>query len=263
MVHAIPDILAQIAENKRKEMVRLLAKRRALEAAAEAAIAGRRDFQRAMEAGNPSVIAEIKQASPSKGILSLDFDPVRTALEYQSGGAAALSVLTDEVFFKGSLKHLEAARSSVRLPALRKDFTIDELHVIEAAAHEADAVLLIAALLSEAQLRSFRELAEQYRMAAVVEVHDEAELDQALGSGARIVGVNNRDLRTFEVTLDTSLKLAQSMPPGVIAVAESGIHSRADIDRLRSAGYRGFLVGEYLMKSPDPAAALRELTGCS
>lgn len=263
MVHAIPDILAQIAENKRKELALSLPLRPGLERSAEAATASRRNFRQALEQISPAIIAEIKQASPSKGILSTDFDPVRTALQYHHGGAAAISVLTDQVYFKGSLSHLESARSAVALPVLRKDFTLDEFHVIEAAAHGADAILLIAALLTEQQLRSLRKLASQYAMAALVEVHDEAELHQALSSGAEIVGVNNRNLRTFEVTLDVSLNLARWMPPGVIAVAESGIHSRADVSLLQKAGYRGFLIGEHLMKSPDPAAALRELTACS
>jgi indole-3-glycerol phosphate synthase len=170
-----------------------------------------------------------------------------------------LSVLTDEEFFKGKLADLEAARSAVAVPVLRKDFTIDEFHIIEAAAHGADAILLIAAILDVQQLRGFRELAARYGMAALVEVHDDYELDAALDSGADIVGVNNRNLHTFEVTLDTSLHLAGKMPAGVVKVAESGIHSRADVQRLQTAGFHAFLVGEHLMKSADPAAALREL----
>jgi indole-3-glycerol phosphate synthase len=151
------------------------------------------------------------------------------------------------------------ARSAVGLPVLRKDFTIDEVHVIEAAAHGADAILLIAALLDELTMRRFRELAAHYKMDALVEVHDEAELDRALDSGAEIVGVNNRNLHTFEVTLETSLRLAEKIPSRVVKVSESGIHSSADVKTLRGAGFHAFLVGEHLMKSPDPAAALREL----
>ncbi len=147
----------------------------------------------------------------------------------------------------------------MKIPVLRKDFTIDELHVIEAAAHGADAILLIAAILDEASIRRFRELAATYHMAALVEVHDGEELEVALASGAEIVGVNNRNLHTFEVTLETSLDLAPRIPAGVICVAESGIHSSADVARLRAAGYQGFLVGEHLMKSADPAAAIRAL----
>jgi indole-3-glycerol phosphate synthase len=218
-----------------------------------------RDFRAALIASPPAIIAEIKQASPSKGVFTDDFQPASIAKLYEAGGAAALSILTDEEFFKGKLADLEAARSAVAVPVLRKDFTIDEFHVIEAAAHGADAILLIAAILDVQQLRDFRELAGQYGMAALVEVHDDYELDAALDSGANIVGVNNRNLHTFEVALDTSLRLAAKMPAVVVKVAESGIHSRADVQRLQAAGLHAFLVGEHLMKSADPAAALREL----
>ena len=191
--------------------------------------------------------------------MSENFDPAAIAQVYEAGGAAAISVLTDREFFKGSLDDLLAARAAIRIPVLRKDFTIDEFHVVEAAAYGADAILLIAALLDESELRRFRELAATYHMAALVEVHDETELDRALASGAEIVGVNNRNLHTFEVTLETSLRLAEKIPAGVVKVTESGIHSSADVKRLRAAGFHAFLVGEHLMKSPDPAAALREL----
>jgi len=170
-----------------------------------------------------------------------------------------LSILTDEEFFKGRLADLEAARRAVSIPVLRKDFTIDEFHIVESAAHGADAILLIAAILDVQQLRGFRELAAQYGMAALVEVHDDYELNAALDSGADIVGVNNRNLHTFEVTIDTSLRLAGKMPAAVVKVAESGIHSRADVQRLQAVGFHAFLVGEHLMKSADPAAALRKL----
>ena len=205
------------------------------------------------------MIAEIKKASPSKGILATEFDPASIARLYQQGGAAALSVLTDEKHFQGSLSDLESARAAVGIPVLRKDFTIDAYHVHQAAAHGADAILLIAAILSERQMRDFRELGEHYRMAALVEVHDEEELKPAIASGARIIGVNNRNLHTFEVSLETSLDLADQIPSGVVRVAESGIHSSVDIERLRAAGYEAFLVGEHLMKSGDPVAALRAL----
>jgi indole-3-glycerol phosphate synthase len=168
-------------------------------------------------------------------------------------------VLTDREYFHGGLADLEAARAAVTLPVLRKDFTIDEVQIIEAAAHGADAILLIAALLSERELRDFRELAGKLRMAAVVEVHADSELDAALASGAEIVGVNNRDLHTFAVTLDTSIRLGARIPDGVTRVAESGLRSRADVARLRDVGFHAFLVGEYLMKSADPSAAIREL----
>ncbi len=231
------------------------------EQAAEVRLAGRRDFRGALAARTPAVIAEVKKASPSKGILSYDFDPVRIARTYQEGGAAALSVLTDEAFFQGSLADLENARAAVGIPVIRKDFTIDALQILEAAAHGADAILLIAAILSERQIRDFREAAARYRLSALVEVHNRRELDSAVAAGADLIGVNNRNLSTFEVTLDTSIELAQHMPAGAILVSESGIHNASDIVRLRAAGYTAFLVGEHLMKSGDPAAALRELAG--
>ncbi len=218
-----------------------------------------RDFKSALTAAPPAIISEIKKASPSKGVLTEEFHPAAIAKLYAAGGAAALSVLTDEEFFKGALGDLEAARAAVTIPVLRKDFTIDEFCVVQAAAHGADAILLIVAILDVAQLRGFRELAARYGMAALVEVHDDHELDAALESGAEIVGVNNRNLHTFEVSLDTSLRLVARMPAGVVKVAESGIHSRADVELLRGAGFHAFLVGEHLMKSVDPARALREL----
>jgi indole-3-glycerol phosphate synthase len=218
-----------------------------------------RDLRAALTIALPAIIAEIKQASPSKGVFTVNFDPAVIAKLYSAGGAAALSVLTDEEFFQGELADLECARAAVSIPVLRKDFTIDEVHVIEAAAHGTDAILLIAAILDVAQMRGFRELAAEYGMAALVEVHDDRDLDAALDSGADIVGVNNRNLHTFEVTLDTSLRLVEKIPAEVVKVAESGIHSRADVQRLSAAGFHAFLVGEHLMKSADPAAALREL----
>ena len=256
MVKAIPDILAQIVEQKKLELAQ---REGGLERRAEESMAGRRYFARALIDRQPAIIAEIKRASPSKGTLAEDFDPPALARAYEQGGAAALSVLTDEKHFQGTLSHLESARSAVRLPVLRKDFTIDPYHVHQAAAHGADAILLIAAILSERELRDFRELAEHYRMAALVEVHGEEELEPAVASGARIIGVNNRDLRTFHVDLNVSLRLADKIPAGVIKVAESGIHTAADVRRLQAAGYNSFLIGEHLMKSGDPARALQAL----
>ncbi len=256
MAVVVPDILARIVDHKRTELRNTSQQRAELERSA----ANRqqvRNFRASLISSKPAIIAEIKKASPSKGVLSEDFDPSAIAKLYASGGAAALSVLTDREFFKGSLDDLGLARASVDLPVLRKDFTIDEVQIIEAAAHGADAILLIAALLDELAMRRFRELAAHYQMAALVEVHDEAELDRALGSGAEIVGVNNRNLHTFEVTLETSLRLAEKIPSGVIKVSESGINSAADVKRL--TGYNAFLVGEHLMKSLDAVAALREL----
>ena len=258
MVRAVPDILARIVEHKRAELVQDAARRGELERRA-ADRTDHRDFRAALTADPPAIIGEIKKASPSKGVLTAQFDPVSIARTYSSGGAAALSVLTDREFFQGSLENMEAARAAVSLPVLRKDFTLDPFHVIEAAAHGADAILLIAALLEEKEMRDLRELAALYRMASLVEVHDGAELEAALGSGAQIVGVNNRNLHTFEVALETSLQLAEKIPANVVRVSESGIHSRADVAKLTAAGFNAFLVGEHLMKSADPAAALREL----
>ncbi len=256
MVKALPDILATIVEQKKLD---LAVREHDVEERAERSMAQRRDFTGALTNRQPAVIAEIKKASPSKGVLAAEFDPAAIAQLYEQGGAAALSVLTDEKHFQGSLSDLGAARAAVRIPALRKDFTIDLYHVHQAAAYGADAILLIAAILSERQMRDFRELAEHYGMAALVEVHDEEELQPAIASGARLVGVNNRNLHTFEVSLETSLRLAEKIPAGVVRVAESGIHSSADVRRLRAAGYQAFLVGEHLMKSGDPAGALKAL----
>jgi indole-3-glycerol phosphate synthase len=256
MVKALPDILATIVEQKKLD---LAVREAGIEERAERSVAERRDFLAALTGRETAIIAEIKRASPSKGVLAAEFEPARIASQYQQGGAAALSVLTDEKHFQGSLSDLESARGAVRLPALRKDFTIDAYHVHQAAAYGADAILLIAAILTERQMRDFRELAEHYHMAALVEVHDEEELKPALASGARIIGINNRDLHTFEVSLETSIRLAEKIPPGVVRVAESGIHSMADVQTLRAAGYRAFLVGEHLMKSGDPVGALRAL----
>jgi indole-3-glycerol phosphate synthase len=170
-----------------------------------------------------------------------------------------MSVLTDAEFFGGSFADLKAARGASRMPVLRKDFTLDAVHVVEAAANGADAILLIAAILTPAQMRGYRELAAMYGMAALVEVHDSEELGAAIDSGADIIGVNNRDLRTFQVNLETSLRLSEGIPDGVLKIAESGIHSRADRLLLEGAGFHAFLVGERLMTAPDPETALREL----
>jgi indole-3-glycerol phosphate synthase len=259
MVQSVPDILARIVEQKQRELDGATVPRAELERLAAANRLERRDFAAALLARPPAIIAEIKKASPSKGLLAPDFDPRRLARDYQAGGAACLSVLTDREFFQGSLENLEAARAEVSLPVLRKDFTTSDYHVAEAAAHGADAILLIAAILSEAQMRDYRELAESYGMAALVEVHADDELDAALASGARIVGVNNRNLRTFEVTLETAVRLNARIPEGIIKVAESGIHDAADVHRLSASGFHAFLVGEHLVKSGDPRAALENL----
>jgi indole-3-glycerol phosphate synthase len=261
LIDTVPDILARIVAKKRADLAATVQPLEAWEREAELRLPARRDFRAALAAGAPAIIAEIKKASPSKGVLSHDFDPPRIARAYESGGAAALSVLTDQAFFQGSLNDLQAARAAVSLPVLRKDFTIDPTQILEAAAHGADAILLIAAILSVRQIRDFREVAGRYRLTALVEVHNLRELDNAIEAGADLIGVNNRNLSTFEVTLETSLSLAEHMPPGALLVSESGIHDAADIVRLRAAGYHAFLVGEHLMKSGDPAAALQTLVG--
>ncbi len=257
MTGAIPDILAQIVASKREQRAAASVPLDALEK--RAAEIARRNFSSALTADPPAIIAEIKRASPSCGPLAPHLDSVALAKAYARGGAAALSVLTEERHFAGSLADLEAARAAVELPVLRKDFTLDEYHVVEAAAHGADAVLLIAAILPVGRLRTLREEAERFGMAALVEVHDEEELKAALDSGARIIGINNRNLRTFEVRLETSLRLAERIPAHVVKVSESGIHSPQDIARLREAGFQAFLVGEHLVRAADPAEAVRSL----
>jgi indole-3-glycerol phosphate synthase len=258
MVSAATGILARIVAHKRDSLREASRHRDELEQRASHRLAAR-DFRAALRSNSPAIIAEIKQASPSKGVLAENFNPASIARAYAQGGAAALSVLTDREFFQGELADLESARAACKIPVLRKDFTIDEFHVIEAAAHGADAILLIAAVLSESEMTRFRELAAKFGMAALVEVHDGDELDVALASGAEIVGVNNRNLNTFEVTLETSLRLVEKIPSNVIKVSESGIHSNSDVRKLVAAGFDAFLVGEHLMKSANPADALREL----
>jgi indole-3-glycerol phosphate synthase len=258
--HDVPDILARIVATKREELARMGPSLENWERQADVGRRTRRDFRAALAARVPAVIAEIKKASPSKGIHSADFDSAAIARRYEAGGAAALSVLTDARHFQGSLDDLRKARAAAPLPVLRKDFTIDPLHVLEAAANGADAILLIAAILTGREIREFRELAARHGMAALVEVHNRRELDAAIAAGADLIGVNNRDLSTFEVTLETSLELAAHMPEGAVRVSESGIHSPGDVRRLLDAGYHAFLVGEHLMRSGDPAASLRALT---
>ncbi len=228
--------------------------RNALERAAET-----RSLKKSLLRHSPAIIAEIKKASPSAGLLRRDFDPVEIAREYEDAGAAALSVLTEVKYFQGNLEVLARLRWNSTLPLLRKDFIIDLYQIIEARHANADAVLLIAALLDSAQLRLLREEAEINGMDALVEVHGEDELDKALESGATLIGVNNRDLRTFAVSLDVCLKLAPRLPKEVVAVAESGIRTADDVLRLAGVGYRGFLVGEQLMRAASPGAALRSL----
>jgi indole-3-glycerol phosphate synthase len=210
-----------------------------------------------------AVIAEIKKASPSKGLIRADFNVAWLAQSYFAGGAAALSVLTDEPFFQGSLRNLELASAAVSLPCLRKDFTVDEYQIVEARAHHGDAILLIAAALTDGELRRFAQAAHSLSLDVLVEVHTAEELDRvlcALGEGgADAIGVNNRDLKTFEVRLETSLELVERIPSAVVRVAESGIATKEDLARLRVAGFDAFLIGESLMRQPDPGAALKAL----
>jgi len=214
-------------------------------------------------ASGPAVIAEIKKASPSKGLIRADFEVDSLARSYQAGGAAVLSVLTDEPFFQGSLRNLELASKAIRLPCLRKDFMVDEYQIAEARAHRADAILLIAAALTGAEMQRFAAVARGTDLDVLVEVHTGEELDrvlEALGeTGADAIGVNNRNLKTFEVSLETSLSLVEKIPASVVRVAESGIATSADLARLRAAGFDAFLIGESLMRQADPGAALAEL----
>jgi indole-3-glycerol phosphate synthase len=209
----------------------------------------------------PAIIAELKKASPSKGLIRADFRVPELARELEEAGAAALSVLTDERFFQGSLRNLEMASEAISLPCLRKDFIVDEFQLLEARAHRADAVLLIVAALTDEELVAFSRRARDFELDVLCEVHDAAELERALEAGCTTIGVNNRDLHTFQVDLNTSLHLAEVMPVGVVKVAESGIESGDDIARLRAAGYDAFLIGESLMRAPHPGEALRELLG--
>ena len=279
MTHPGPmTILDAIVEEKKQEVARLPQRslsvtdlRTALEARG-----GRRDFAGALRkprGGPVALIAEVKKASPSAGVIRPGFDPVRIAREYEAAGANCLSVLTDQKFFQGSLEYLKQIRAAVELPLLRKDFIIDERQILEAIEWGADAILLIVAILSDAQLRRFHALAAGAGLAALVEVHDEAELDRALNAGAGLIGVNNRDLKTFKVDLATTERLAARLrspsrttqlatrTPSPLLVAESGIRTRADVKRLAKCGARAILVGESLMKYEDISAKARELLG--
>ena len=207
-----------------------------------------------------NVIAEFKRRSPSKGIIRANADPAAIAMAYQQGGAVAMSVLTEEDYFSGSLADFAAVRDTTTMPLLRKDFVFDEYQVYETAAAGADALLLIVAALTDTQLRDLRRVTEdQFGLDALVEVHDSNELQRARQAGARLIGVNNRDLRSFAVSLETSMMLALEAPNDVLLISESGLHSHDDLLRLREAGYQGFLIGESLMRANDPAAALKRL----
>jgi indole-3-glycerol phosphate synthase len=219
----------------------------------------RYDFAAAISEPGLRVIAEIKKASPSAGVLRADFQPAVIARGYEAAGAAALSVLTEEDHFQGSLAHLREVRQTVALPILRKDFIVDDYQIYEAAAAGADAVLLIVAALGDSDLRLFLAVARALRLSALVEVHSEEETRRAVGAGAKIIGVNNRNLRTLAVDLETSLRLRALIPPECLAVSESGIQTADDLRKLADAGYHAVLIGERLMTQPDPGEALREL----
>jgi len=218
-----------------------------------------RDFGAALTRDSLNVITELKKASPSAGLIRADFDPVALAKGFESAGAVALSVVTEEEFFQGDLKYMRDARAAVGLPVLRKDFIVDPWQVWETRAAGADAFLLIVAILDDVALRELLELGRKLKMEALVEVHSREELTRAIDAGARIIGVNNRDLRTFEVNLETSLELVNSIPDACVAVSESGIREYAHLKTLRAAGFDAFLVGEHLMTMPEPAAGLRDL----
>jgi indole-3-glycerol phosphate synthase len=262
------DILNKIVAVKHEELAQALQRKSLAEVRAEAEARNRdladvRDFTGALRAriaaGKAAVIAEVKKASPSKGVLREHFVPAEIATSYASHGAACLSVLTDERFFQGHAEFLQQARAACELPVLRKDFMVDAYQVYEARAMGADCILLIAACLSDAQMAELEACAHSLGMAVLVEVHDGAELDRALKLKTPLVGINNRNLRTFEVTLDTTLGLLPRVPADRLLVTESGILGREDVQRMRAAKVHAFLVGEAFMRQPDPGAALAKL----
>jgi indole-3-glycerol phosphate synthase len=266
------NILDKIVAEKKAEIARLPERVLAAGDLRDARLerGERRDFVAALQHprhGDIALIAEVKKASPSAGVICPDFDPVRIAKEYEAAGASCLSVLTDEKFFQGALDHLRQIRAAVKLPLLRKDFMIDERQILEAIEWGADAILLIVAILSDEQLKKFHFLAAEAGLAALVEVHDEVELERALKIGANLIGVNNRNLKTFKVELATTEQIAAKLfsPPATrhspLLIAESGIHTRADVERLAACGAKAILVGESLMRGGDVREKVRELIG--
>jgi indole-3-glycerol phosphate synthase len=266
------NILDQIVEEKKREIAKLPGRLIAAGDLRDAMLehGERRDFLAALRQprrGEIALIAEVKKASPSAGVICQDFDPVRIAKEYEMAGASCLSVLTDEKFFQGSLEHLRQIRAAVKLPLLRKDFIIDERQILEAIEWGADAILLIVAILNDEQLQKFHSLGMEAGLAVLVEVHDEAELERAMKIGAGLIGVNNRDLKTFKVDLATTEKLAAKLFSSQVTgrssllVAESGIHARADVERLRKCGANVILVGESLMRGGNMQKKILELIG--
>ena len=252
------SILERIVAAKRAEVA--AAKKKITDIKARAAAAPPvRDFLAALRAKQPAVIAEIKRASPSRGVLRADYDPAAIAKSYENAGAACMSVLTDMEFFQGAPEHLTQARSACGLPALRKDFLIDPYQVYEARALGADCVLLIVACLDDARMRELESLAHKVGMAVLVEVHDAAELARALKLKTPLIGINNRNLRSFETRLETTIELLPRIPPGRLVITESGILSKTDVARMRQNGVHAFLVGEAFMRAPDPGAELKTL----
>jgi indole-3-glycerol phosphate synthase len=259
----MPTILDKIVATKHEEVARAKTERpestlRGLLADAPPA----RDFLAALSAGPPiRLIAEVKKASPSKGVIRADFDPVAIAQTYQGHGASCISVLTDEQYFQGSLEYLRQVRAAVGLPVLRKDFIIDPYQVVEARVAGADAVLLIAECLDDALLKQLHDAIVDLGMTPLVELYEPANLSRVLQIGARLIGVNNRDLRNFQVDLEHTLRLRRQIPADRIVVGESGIRTRRDVERLEAAGVQAMLVGESLLAKPDVAAAVAELLG--
>ncbi len=267
-MNAPPDILRKILARKAEEIAER-ASRMPLEELKKrlSNVSAPRGFQKAIRSriatGLPAVIAEIKKASPSKGLLRVDFQPAGIAQSYERHGATCLSVLTDEDFFLGSDEHLRQARAACALPVLRKDFTIDAYQVYEARAIGADAILLIVAALEDSRLRDLHALAHKLGMDALVEVHDEAELERALALQPALIGINNRDLRTFQTSLETTLDLLGKIPADCMVVTESGIHASEDVARMRARGVNAFLVGEAFMKAAEPGKKLSEIFSSS
>jgi len=260
------DILEKIVSVKHAEVASALNRKplAVVRADAESRVLTR-DFVGALRAkiaaGKPAVIAEVKKASPSKGVLRADFIPADIAQSYAEYGAACLSVLTDQQFFQGCVDFLKQARASCQLPVLRKDFMVDAYQIYESRAMGADAILLIAACLNDAQMKEFEQIARSLDMAVLVEVHDAAELERALALKTPLIGVNNRNLKTFEVSLDTTLTLMRDIPADRLLVCESGIHTRDDVLRMGAAGVNAFLVGEAFMRAEEPGEALAALFG--
>ncbi len=255
------DILQRIVETKRAEVEELRRSMADLRDRAEGAPPAR-DFVGSLEGGDGvAVIAEIKRRSPGAGEIRTDLDPLRLGPRYEAGGAAALSVLTDVEYFGGSLGDLTAVRGLVRIPVLRKDFIIDESQVYEARVAGADAILLIVRILDDSRLLSLRTLAEELGMSVLVETHDGAEVDRGLAAGAQLLGINNRNLRTFETRIDVTLSLAAQVPCGVVLVSESGIHTPADVRSVGESGVDAVLVGESLLRQEDPGAGVTSLVG--